>query len=448
MDPISLFLLIVAGILVMGTLGEVIFVRTKVPDVLWLVLIGVLLGPVFHLVSRDFVWGLAPFFSALALVVIMFEGGLGLKLGELLSGAPRGFALAVLGVLFSVAAVVAVSEGLAFLGFLPGWSLPNSVLLGSIVGGTSSIIIMPLGKTAKLREEVANLLSIESAVNDTLCVVLVIAVIQFILEPGSGLDTVVKNIAAQFSVGGFLGIVAGLLWLWLLRFLQGTAYSYTLTFAVMMFLYVISNAVNGSAAITVLLFGVVLGNGAAISSALRFPEVIAFKQDARGFHEQLSFFIKTFFFVFIGLLMSLETGTFLIGLAVSAAVLLVRPLAVWLSAAGGKFSSQEKKLMTIAMPRGFAAAVLAVMPSTYGIPGSEQYTGIAFSVILITILVFTIGFRFFCAPGSGNGSAGKGPPGKKVLEESKPMERPPREAVHLEAGPEPREVEGIREQDY
>ncbi|MDO8596110.1 MAG: hypothetical protein Q7R45_05755, partial [Sulfuricaulis sp.] len=95
MDPVSLFLLIMAGILVMGILGEVIFVRTKVPDVLWLVLVGLLIGPVFNIVPRDFVWGIAPFFASLALVVIMFEGGLGQKFRDVLAGAPRGTTLAV-----------------------------------------------------------------------------------------------------------------------------------------------------------------------------------------------------------------------------------------------------------------------------------------------------------------------------------------------------------------
>ena len=103
--------------------------------------------------------------------------------------------------------------------------------------------------------------------------------------------------------------------------------------------------------------------------------------------------------------------------------------------------------MTIALPRGLAAAVLAVLPSTYGIKGTEQYIGIVFAVILITILVFTIGFWLSSKP------APKGEPKDDRLRElkvgePKPIDRPPKEAVDLGGEPENKISEGIREQDY
>ena len=68
MSPVTLFLVCIALIFLIGTFGEEVFTRTRVPDVIWLILAGILLGPVLGLVSRAQLLSVAPYFSALTLV--------------------------------------------------------------------------------------------------------------------------------------------------------------------------------------------------------------------------------------------------------------------------------------------------------------------------------------------------------------------------------------------
>src|SRR5579885_597148 len=82
MNPVSLFLLTVACIFLTGTLGELVFKRTNVPDVVWLILMGLFLGPLTGLVRADLLAGIAPYFAALTLIVILFEGGIQLNIKE------------------------------------------------------------------------------------------------------------------------------------------------------------------------------------------------------------------------------------------------------------------------------------------------------------------------------------------------------------------------------
>lgn len=396
-DPVTMFLLIMAGILGIGILGEVIFKKTKIPDVLWLVIIGAILGPGLSIVKRETILGLAPFFAALALIIILFEGGLHLRISDIIKAAPRGVLLAIVGFLLSAAAVTGITMFLSQIGYLPNWSLYNGLLLGSIIGGSSSLIIIPAMRLAKLRENVSTILNIESATTDALCVVVVIALIQFILNPQLGAWAVMQAIAGSFSTGAVAGVFAAIFWLWLQRFFKGTEYDYMLTFAFLLLMYVEVEAFGGSPAIAVLFFALVLGNAAQLAKAFNLPEV-TFDTAVEVFHKQVSFFVKTFFFAMIGMLLSFDEksmGLIAIGAGLAILLLVVRFIAVKISTFGTDVTAAEKKLVSFAMPRGLAAAVLALYPASKGMPGSEIFIEIVFPTIIVSILLFTFGMFVF-----------------------------------------------------
>src|SRR6185503_2275187 len=141
MSPVTLFLVCIAAIFLIGTFGEVVFSRTKVPDVIWLILVGILIGPTLGLVSREQLLGVAPYFSALTLVFVLFEGGSRLDLMELYRATPRSVLLAALTFLFSTLGVMLVSRLMVDGGLLPqDWTWRQELLTGAIVGGTSPIV--------------------------------------------------------------------------------------------------------------------------------------------------------------------------------------------------------------------------------------------------------------------------------------------------------------------
>jgi NhaP-type Na+/H+ or K+/H+ antiporter len=192
MDPTSLFLVVVAAIFLLGVIGEMAFERTGVPDVVWLIAVGMLLGPVTGLVSREILSAVAPYFGAITLVIVLFDGGSGLRLQELRAVVPRASALALLGFVMSTLVVALAAQLSALAGLLPeSWGLMHSLMLGTILGGSSSVVLMPALRTAGLSSKLSNLLSLESAITDVLCVVAAASCVRIILT-GSvpGIDAV------------------------------------------------------------------------------------------------------------------------------------------------------------------------------------------------------------------------------------------------------------------
>jgi cell volume regulation protein A len=122
-------LLLAAGVIIfLGVAGEAFFKKTGIPDVAFLMILGVIIGPVLGIIQPDAVIQIVPYFAALALIIIMFDGGLNLDLKQIIKTAHFSFTLAILGFILSVViATIAVH-------FALNWSWLESILLGSIVG--------------------------------------------------------------------------------------------------------------------------------------------------------------------------------------------------------------------------------------------------------------------------------------------------------------------------
>ncbi|MBR9707136.1 MAG: peptidase, partial [Candidatus Diapherotrites archaeon] len=371
-------------IMIIGFLGEVIFKRTGVPNVIWLLLLGLAMGPIFHLVDPTLFLQLSELFAAIAIIIILYDGGLNLDVYKVLRGAPRGLFLALLSFTVSVLVVAGIAM---FLGFDP----IIGVLLGAIVGGSSSPIVIPLVAGIKgISEDTKTVLSIESAATDALCVVVVIALIQGIVL-GIGLLEAIQNIASAFSIGAVLGVIVGVGWVHVLKYLKKMDYSYIVTIALLFLLYASTEALGGSGAIAMLLFGITVGNGKAIYSMLRYKHPFELDDRTKDFNSLIAFFVRTFFFVYMGLLVTLtDVHAILIGVVAVIAIALIRPGAVQIAIYG-----EEKRFhikpMAVMIPRGLAAAVLAFLPLSSGVPNTHWFPDAVFTIILGTTLITTIG---------------------------------------------------------
>ncbi|MEZ4227591.1 MAG: cation:proton antiporter [Polyangiaceae bacterium] len=394
MDPVALFLLAVAGIFAIGALGELIFQRTNVPDVIWLILAGIVLGPISGLLTRPMLSSIAPFFAAITLVVVLFEGGSKLRLGEIGKAAPRSSLLAVLSFLIATLVVA----GLSMLGRWPfglfpeTWSWTHGLLLGAILGGSSSIIIMPAMAQARLPAPLANLVNIESALTDAFCVVATAAIIDLLLKGAGGAAAPAISLLKSFGIGLAIGGVAGLVWLLLLRFLRGSEHAYPITLAALLVLYVLIDHAEGSAALGILTVAIILGNAGSISSKIGLAEPAELDTEVRGFHRQMAFMIKSFFFVFIGAMLGPPWGLIVFGVFLGVVLFAARIPAVFLGTLGSKFTAAEKRMTAVAMPRGMAAGVLATLPMSAGVEGTEGLPVLVFACVFTTILVFAVGF--------------------------------------------------------
>jgi cell volume regulation protein A len=405
MNSVALFLLSISAIFVIGAVGELIFQRTNIPDVVWLILAGIVLGPVFHIVTREMLQSVAPYFAALTLVVVLFEGGSALKLSDLRHTAPRSGVLALATFSASLGAMVLLSllfgfasdrmhDSFGIARFLPPeWGVMHGVLLGAILGGSSSIILMPAMAAARVEPRIANLANLESAVTDALCVVGSAAVIDIMLGATSaGASGPAMALIRSFSIGAGLGLVAGIIWLLFLRVLRDHQHAYPFTLSALLVLYVVIDMTGGSAAFGILTVALILGNARSIGKSIGLNEDVELDIAVRGFHHQMAFIIKSFFFVFIGAMLGPPWGGVLLGIALGIALFAVRLPAVKAALIGAGLSKAQERLVAVALPRGMAAGVLATLPVAKGVPGTESFPVIVFSAVFTTILIFAVGF--------------------------------------------------------
>src|SRR3990170_4496115 len=143
-DAISILTLLGFTIII-GYLGKLIFSRTKIPDVFWLLLLGLLIGPIFGFLDRAIFIEVSALLSASALLIILFDAGLHLDLYQTLKQIPRSLVLMILGVVFGIASVAFLSI------FMFNFTLLQAILLGTIVSGTSAEMIIPVLNQLKVR---------------------------------------------------------------------------------------------------------------------------------------------------------------------------------------------------------------------------------------------------------------------------------------------------------
>ena len=404
MDPLILSLLMGSIIIVVGFICNYIFEKTGFPDMLLLIILGIILGPLITLIeptfTRESLMGLAPYLAALAIIFILFDGGMKMNIYQIFSESPRAVLLATLGFTLSTLTITLLMMFAA--GFPPRYAL----LFGTINGGSSSIAVISLAHKIKVSEKTSIILSLESAMTDVLCIVVSLAVLAMITGANhTGYADVGKMIASRFSVGAVLGVLFGVAWLGILRKAIKLPYAYMLTVGMLLFSYALSEELGGSGALTCLLFGIVLGNEREINRILKRerPSLITVDEGLKRFEAEIAFLIRSFFFVFLGLIATISDPIFvLFGVLMSLLLLLVRYLAVTAATVNSEIIA-DRTIMWIVFARGLAAAVLSTFPKQYpeffdekigtirGWPISDWYINIALIVILVTAVICTIG---------------------------------------------------------
>jgi Na+:H+ antiporter len=383
------FLFLIAGLIIMtGFFGNLFFEKTRVPDVLVLLGIGILLGPVFGLLNPTLLARFAEYFGTFALIIILFEGGMNMDLDKLI----KEFGTASLLVLFSFFLSTLAIAG--FLNQVQGWGLSVSFLLGIILGCTSAAIVIPIITRMHLKDEIKTIISLESALSDVLAVVFTILLIEFITLGSVGIKTPFRAVANSFSTAIIAGVMIGLFWLKVLDLFRGKKYSYMVTLAAVLITFGVVDFFGGSGAIAVLVFGVILGNSHDFGRFLKLRGDNLVDETIKFFHGEMTFFIRTFFFVYMGMIVTLkdiDTRFLILSGSLLAIILLVRYLSVGSTVMFYREKKQDIFTMWCMLPRGLASAVLATLPAAARIEGSETFVDLTFAVIILTNLVMTIG---------------------------------------------------------
>jgi len=374
--------------MVIGYIGNLIFQKSKIPDVVWLMLFGILIGPVFSLIDTSAFVKVVPFLSSLALLIILFDAGLHMNIYNVIRDTPRSLALAVSGIIISMI----LAGGVLMLFFNLG--LIEALLLGAILGGTSSPIVLSLVRESETESKIKNLLKLESAFTDALTIIVTLFLLNMILA--ITVSPPLIGLLGPFSIGAMVGLLIGLVWLFILDKLRGLPFSHMLTLSIVFLLYAFVELSGGSGPLAALFFGIVIGNGKNFSFMLRFKKIFEVDPRMKMFQDEITFFIRSFFFVLLGLLVVINSQVLFLGIAISVVLILGRFIAAEIGMIRLRLPSLDKHFVRVMTPRGLAAAVLAqiIMISARGkIPIAETFADIVFIVILITVIyssVFTM----------------------------------------------------------
>ena len=377
-------ILLAAGVVIfLGVAGEAFFKKTGIPDVAFLMILGVIIGPVLGIIQPEAVMQIVPYFAAVALIIIMFDGGLNLDLKQMVKTAHFSFTLAILGFILSVTiATLAVHYAL-------DWSWIESILLGTIVGGSSSVIVFGLVRNIRISEETKNMLSFESALTDILSTIIAFILFEAILLGQFDLQVLEETLGRAIVVGLVLGFGVGIPWMYVSTKLGNAQHAYMLTLGILFVLFFLANSFGESGALTALVFGLMLGNRSHLSGILKFKLPRIELDDPT--HNQITFLVRSFFFVFVGLMASLGQYEYaILGVGITIAIYVGR-IIVTKTTLTKRFSLLDRRVTRSMIPRGLAAAVLATFPLTLGLPNAEAYPQIIFFIILTSVIITTIG---------------------------------------------------------
>ena len=398
------FLFLLGFLLVLAFVAEEGFRWLKVPPVLVLMGCGVVLGPLTHVLPPGRFLEVAPAFGALTFLLILFEGGLDMRIRAVLDGFVPGAFLAVAG--FSVA--FASAAGVGLVGGLP-W--PSAMILGIVLAPISGAIVLPLVAQLGLRPEVRTLAVLEGAFADVLGVLAMAFAGQALSSRGlAGLIALGSLLAVALSV--VVAVAVGLVWPRLTRALADRRFIHVLTFGVALTLWGTAELTEASGALAVLCFGVTLANEDDILDLLhlgsprigRFARTIVVRE--HRFIAQLTFLMRSFFFVFLGVVVSfrdLPRRLFVEGLVVLALFAASRWAVVRALERRGvvTLDGVERRTIWMLQPRGLVSAVLAIEAARLGVAGSDTFLGFASLVIIGSNLLMAVGL-----PRGGTGAEG------------------------------------------
>ncbi len=371
--------LTVAVALVGGVLVQALAQRVGVPGIVPLLLTGILLGPDGLNVVQPATLGRAlPSLVNVAVAVILFEGGLNLKLTRIRRLARPIRRLLTLGALVTFAGATLTIR------WCMGWTWSLSVVAGSLMIVTGPTVIHPLLRRIGVERRAATVLEAEGVFVDAVGAIVAVAAMEVVLketQPTAG----PFHLALRLSAGAALGALGGavIAAIFRLRPLVPRELENVTALALALLLFQVSNAVlpeSGLAAVIVA--GMVVGN---LESRLW--------RELHDFKGQLTVLLIGMLFVLLAADVRLaELGSLWPRALASGLVLIlvVRPLAVLVSTVGSELAWRQRAFIAWIGPRGIVAAAMASVFSTelarHGMAGDRELRALVFSIIGLTVL--------------------------------------------------------------
>ncbi len=387
MDKITITVMFLGALIFCAHFFNSIFSRTKIPNVLLLIIVGIIAG---YFVEKELFFGeIGRVFTTITLVVILFECGTSLKFSELKTCVISASLITIFNFIITVAIVSFLANLLTSLNLL------ESVFLGAIVGGTSSAVVIPMLNQLNLKPKANTILILESAFSDVLCLVIGLAALEAMKAGKIEISGILDTVWRSFLFAAIIGFAGGIVWSLMLKLIRGIKYSMFTTLAFVFLVYGTVEMLGFNGGIAALCFGIILGNISMFGNSwvwkkiLRF-EAAEFNQNEQNFFSEIVFILQTYFFVYVGVVIEFgSASTYMLAILILALTLLFRPIGIKLFVSK-KVGVREITTMSNMAPKGLIPAVLASIPLQLGIASGQPIAELGYAIVLLSIIYASI----------------------------------------------------------
>ncbi|CAM2959430.1 potassium/proton antiporter [Helicobacter burdigaliensis] len=382
---LNLYLALLGGVLFLSAYASRISEKIGVPLLLVFLGIGMLLG-------SEGIGGiefsnalLAQIVGTIALVFILYSGGLNTHWKEIKPVLRSGILLATLGVLLTTFIMALCIY------YMLDFSFLESLLLGAIVSSTDAAAVFMVLRSSKikLKNNIDYLLELESGSNDPMAIFLTITILQMIVIPNEAsiLEWIIQFFA-QFIVGGILGVVCGYLFPKIcskVKITQAGLYP-LLSLAWLLIVFGVSSLLYGNGYLSIYIAGI-------LTNKYAFPH----KENIIAFHDSSAWIMQIVVFLVLGLLVfpsELSSVTFQAVVLSAVLILIARPLSVFVSLYKSPYDIKEKVFISWVGLRGAVPIILATYPYAYHLEVSSMFFNIVFFAVIISVLLQGMSLKF------------------------------------------------------
>lgn len=377
-DNLNLYIVIVGVILFVSAFASKVSEKIGLPLLLVFLGIGMFLGSegVVGLYFDNAL--LAQTVGSIALIFILYGGGLDTHWGEIRKIVGSGIVLATLGVILT-ALVLA-----GFIYMLWKVSFLEALLLGSIVSSTDAAAVFMILRSQKigLKNNIKPLLELESGSNDPMAIFLTITVLQLLVLPSvPSIGTLLVQFVGQFAIGGAVGLLCGYLFPKIcnrINISQGGLYP-LISMSWMFIIFGISALLGGNGYLSIYLAGI-------LTNKFSFP----YKSHIIAFHDAIAWMMQIIVFLVLGLLVfpsQLKEVAIPALILVAVLMFIARPLGVFASLANTKYTRNEKLFISWVGLRGAVPIILATYPFIYKLENAQLIFNVVFFMVFISVLV-------------------------------------------------------------
>ncbi len=379
----------ISVIIVISYFSGLIYRKTNIPDLIWLMLLGFLLGPVTGVFDTGIFRKASPVISSISIILITFEAGLDLD-------SQTFNVIFSKTLLLTIVTFILIMAGTSVLGPLiyPDLTFLDSMILGVILGGLSTVAVASLRNQLQLKvlDDAWNILSLESTLVDPIRVIIAIALIKLAVIGTLQPLSIVKDMVYILIMGSATGLAIGVIWSVILHRLRTFSNHYIITLAILLQVYYLAEyfAGSGGGTIASFTFGFTISNLQMLSRLLGYSIRVDIKQ-LTSMNKEMSFLLKSYYFVYVGLIVNVGRSLILAGLVLTSMIIVMRFISGSIIGFISNLSSEQIDVIRMTYPLGTSALVFSQLPLIYDVEGvvfsdPHLYTNIIFPVVLGTII--------------------------------------------------------------